>query len=91
MLGGNFDPVPACLSVTTCPERQRRCAELSVTPIPQPPAAAPIRSEATGGESNSLILLEEWQKRLPPKRWVARERAPSPEAAEAGEGWDGGG
>ncbi len=23
-------------------------------------------------------------------RWAVRERAPSPEAAEAGEGWDGG-
>ena len=23
-------------------------------------------------------------------RWAARERAPSPDAADAGEGWDGG-
>ena len=52
----------------------------------QAPSGSPIRSEATGGESNSLILLDEWQKRLPPKRWVARERAPSPEAAASGEG-----
>jgi len=46
-----------------------------------------IRSEATDRGSILWILLDEWQGGLPPTRWAARERAPSP---EAGEGWDGG-
>jgi hypothetical protein len=45
-----------------------------------------IRSEATDRGSILWILLHEWQGGLPPTRWAARERAPSPEAAEAGEG-----
>jgi hypothetical protein len=46
----------------------------------------PVR-EATDRESNLWTLLCEWRGGLPPMRWVARARAPSP---EAGEGWDGG-
>jgi hypothetical protein len=40
-----------------------------------------IRSEATDPGINLWILLDEWQGGLPPTRWAARERAPSPEGS----------
>ena len=70
VLGGSFDTVPVCLSATTYPERQRRCAGLSVTPIPQPlpPQRLKGRQSREHRSCNVLPATEESKVAKGPKR-----------------------